>query len=146
MQEIPFSIPLSGVIRVDEDSITVTVNRAETIIDLEQGPGKGERISLPRGQNMFDLLLEVARDVIQEKRINRFSAAELYHEALRRYPKIKRNSWTSHVIASAPNHLSQKHYTSKRDYFSHIGPGLYRLNDEYVLEKTPGEEGILRNH
>ena len=146
MQEISFSIPLSGVIRIDEDSITVTVNRAETIIHLEPKPKKEGRISLERGQTMFDLVLDAARNVIREKDVNQFSAAELYHEVLRQHPGVKRNSWTSHVIACAPNHPSFRHYTSKRDYFSYIGPGLYRLNDRYMVEKTSDGERTLFNH
>ena len=128
MQEISFSIPLSGVIRIDEDSVTVTVNRAEAIIHLEPRPKKEERISLERGRTMFDLVLEAAKNVIREEGVNQFSAAELYHEVLRQHPGLKRNSWTSHVIACAPNHPSFRHYTSKRNYFTYMGKGLYRLN------------------
>ncbi len=137
MQEISFSIPLSGVIRIDEDSVTVTVNRAETIIHLEPRPKKEERISLERGRTMFDLVLEAAKNVVREKGVNQFSAAELYHEVLRQHPGVKRNSWTSHVIACAPNHPSFRHYTSKRNYFYYERKGLYRLTDEYLREKTP---------
>ena len=138
MQEISFSIPLSGVIRIDENSVTVTVNKAETIIHLEPGPGEKKRISLPRGQTMFDLVLEAARNVIKEEGENRFSAAELYHEALERYPGLKRSSWMTHVIACAPDHPSYKHYASKRDYFTYMGKGLYRLSAHYVLEDSSG--------
>lgn len=137
MQEISFSIPLSGVIRIDESSVTVKVNRAETIISLEPIPKKQERISFKRGQTMFDLVLQAAREVIRDKSANRFSAAELYHEALTRNPELKRNSFTSHVISCAPNHPSYRHYTSKRDYFSYMGQGLYRLSAEYVPEGIP---------
>jgi len=50
---------------------------------------------------------------------------------LGKYPELKRNSFMTRVIACTPNHSSYKHYTSKRDYFNHIGPGLYRLSDQY---------------
>ena len=132
MQEISFSIPLSGVIRIDEDSITVTVNRAETIIHLEPRPKKEERISLERGRTMFDLVLEAAKNVIREKDVNQFSAAELYHQALRRYPNLKRNSWGAHVISCAPNHPSYHHYTSQRRYFRYSGRGSYSLDQSLL--------------
>ena len=146
MREVPFSIPVSGIVRIDGDSVTIVVNRAETNISFSPEAGPGKRISLESGKTMYDIILETAREVIQRKGFNRFSAPELYHEALEKYPELKRNSFMSRVIACTPDHSSYKHYTSKRDYFSHIGPGLYRLNDEYVADKTSDEDRILHNH
>jgi hypothetical protein len=136
MQEIPFSIPLSGVIHVGDNVITVSVNKAETTVHLGAETVKQERISLPKGRTIFDLVLEAARDVTEEKGVNRFSAAELYHKALEKYPNLKRNSWTSHVIACAPGHPSHKYYTSRRDYFSYMGDGQYRLSAHFNLPDT----------
>jgi len=134
MKEISFGIPVSGVVRIDEGSITITVNKAETTITFEQPPQKGARISLEKGKTMFDIVLETARGLVERNDENRFSAATLYHEAVDKYPNLKRNSWTSHVIACAPNHPSYKHYASKRDYLSYTGNGLYRLNPIYKTE------------
>jgi len=145
MREVPFSIPVSGVIRMDGDSVTIVVNRAETNISLETDAGDGKRISLEAGKTMYDIILETAREVIHRKGFNRFSAPELYCEALEKYPALKRGSFMSRIVASTPDHGSYRHYSSRRDYFSHIGPGLYRLNDEYVPENTPNEEGIPGN-
>ena len=89
------------------------------------------------GMTMFDVTLESAQNVVRNKDANRFSAAELYHEALVRYPKLKRNSFTSHVIACSPNHTSHRHYVSKRNYFSYLGKGLYRLSAEHVPKDNP---------
>ena len=139
MQEIAFSIPVSGVIRINEDSIVVTVNRAETIISIEPVTKKEERISLEKGRTIFDIVLDVAREVIKMTGTNQFSAAELYHQAMERYPDLKRNSWGSHVIACAPNHPSCKHYSSKRDYLSYVQNGRYRLNPKYLTEDNPNE-------
>jgi len=146
MREIPFSIPVSGVVSIDGDSVTIAINRAETSISLWPEAVPGKRISLEPGKTMYDIILETAREVVQSKGFNRFSAPELYYEALERYPELKRNSFVSRVIACTPNHSSYKHYTSKRDYFSYIGPGLYKLTDEYAADKTSDEERILRNH
>ena len=49
------------------------------------------------------------------------------------------------VIACTPDHSSYKHYTSKRDYFSHIGVGMYKLNDRYMADTTSEGEQILFN-
>ena len=144
MQEIPFSVPVSGVVRIDEGSVTITINRAETTVSFEPIPVKQGRISLEKGRTLFDIALETAQELISRTNENRFSAAQLYAVALERYPTLKRNSWGSHIIASAANHPSQKFYGSKRDYFSYIGPGLYRLNEKYRPDKT-SDEDILQN-
>ena len=137
MREVPFSLPVSGTIRLNGNSVTVVVNRAETSVSLWPEAEPGKPITFGPGKTMYDVILEAAREVVRRKGVNRFSAPELYHEALDTYPALKRNSFTSRVIASTPDHSSYKHYASRRDYFSHIGPGLYKLNDAYRLEKTP---------
>ena len=146
MREVPFSIPISGVIRMDGDSVMIVINRAETNISLETETGHGKRIALEPGKTMYDIILEIAREVIQRKGYNRFSAPELYSVALEKYPELKRNSFVSRVVASTPNHGSYRHYSSRRDYFSHIGPGLYKLNDEYRADRTSDGARIISNH
>lgn len=143
MREVPFSIPVSGVARIDGDSVTIVVNRAETIISLWPEAGPGKRLSLEPGKNMYDIILETAREVIQRKGFNRFSAPELYYIALEKYPKLKRNSFMSRVIACAPDHPSYKHHVSRRDYLSHIGPGLYKLNERYVPGEAPDKRTLF---
>jgi len=128
LQELSFSIPVSGVIRIDDGSITITVNRAETVIAFEPVAKKETRFSLGNGRTLFDIVLDTARDMIGETGTNSFSASELYHRALEEYPNLKRNSWNSHVIACAPNHPSYKHHISRRDFFSYSQNGRYRLN------------------
>ena len=131
MQEIPFSLPVSGVVRIEEGSITVTINKTETIISF-QPPKKSERISLGKGRTVFDIVLETASEVVRRTYKNRFSAAQLYRVALERYPQLKRNSWVSYVIASAPNHTSHQHFGTKRDYLRYFGNGSYSLNPKYM--------------
>ena len=143
MKELPFSIPISGVIRMDEDSVVIIVNRAETNISLETGAPPGKRISLEAGKTMYDVILEAAREIVREQGFNRFSAPELYSVALVKYPKLKRGSFWSRVIACTPNHPSYKHHVSRRDYFSRIGPGLYELNDRYIEDVTPDGQRTL---
>lgn len=145
MREVPFSIPISGVVRMDGDSATIIVNRAETIISLWPEAGPGKRVSLEPGKTMYDIILEIAQEVVRRKEVNRFSAPELFYVALEKYPELKRNSFMTRVIACTPNHSSYKHYTSKRDYFSHIGPGLFKLNDQYRADRTADRERNLFN-
>src|SRR4030042_5400312 len=99
MQEIPFSIPVSGVIRIDENTITITVNRAETIVTFKK-PEEPLRLVLPKGHTIFDVVLEAAQTVVKSGQ-ERFNAATLYREVIGKYPALKRNSWTSHIIAAS---------------------------------------------
>ena len=145
MKEAPFSIPVSGVVRIDGESITIVVNKAETIISLSPEAVPGKRLSLEPGRTMYDIILETAREVVRRKEFNRFSAPELYYEALEKYPGLKRGSFMSRVIACTPDHSSYKHYTSTRDYFSHIGPGFFKLNDQYRVDSTVDRERNLFN-
>ncbi len=136
MNELAFSIPVSGVVKIDGDSITITVNRAETRIRLEPEIGGMGRISLEGGKSMFDVILETARELVREKGANRFTAAELYHKSLERYPAIKRNSFAARIVGSAPDHPSYRHCVAKRDYLSYLGNGQYKLDDRYAVKES----------
>jgi hypothetical protein len=143
MKEVSFSIPVSGVVRIDGDLVVIVINRAETNISfLEVTSSK--RLGLEPGKTTYDVILEAAREVVRRKGFNRFSAPELYQVALEKYPQLKRNSFVSRVVASTPDHASFKHYSSTRDYFSHIGPSLYWLNEKYMPDKT-SDEDILQS-
>lgn len=132
MKEIPFSIPVSGVIRIDEDSVVVIVNKTETSISLSPVSPSSRRLFREQGKTMFDAVLESARRVVRIKGANRFSPPELYEEALKSYPNLRKNSFMARVIACTPNHNSYKYHASKRDYLCYLGPGAYTLNDQYT--------------
>jgi hypothetical protein len=135
LKEIPFSIPLSGVVRIDEDSVVVIVNKTETNISLSPVPPSHKRLFKEQGKTMFDVVLEAAREVVRKKGVNRFSPPELYREALLKYPQLRRNSFMSRVIACTPNHNSYKHHASTRDYLYYMTQGVYTLRDEYTKEE-----------
>jgi hypothetical protein len=88
---------------------------------------------------MFDVVLEAARSVVKEKGSNRFIPPELYEEALKSYPDLRKNSFMARVIACTSDHPSQKYHVSKRDYFSRTGSLEYKLNDKYKEELTQAE-------
>ncbi len=145
MKEVSFSIPVSGVIRVDGNEVTITVNRADTTVSLGPEIRLGGRISFESGKTMFDIILETAQEIVKRKGVNRFTPPELYVEALEKYPQLKRNSFMSRVIASTPDHSSYKHHKSTRDYFHYIGSGVYQLNKRYATARTSDGEGTLFN-
>jgi siderophore synthetase component len=137
MAEVAFSIPVTGIIEVDKDSLIIRIS--ETTINMKLEPEEKTRlkISLERGKTLFDIVLESAQSYVKETGNNEFSAAEIYHMALGRYPELnlKRNSWGAHVIAASPNHSSNHHYTARRSYFRYLGRGKYSLDQSLVPTK-----------
>ena len=138
MSEIVFSIPVTGTIRIQGDSMVIKVNEATINMKLDMANEIGGKLKLERGRTLFDIVLDVAKSLVAESGTSQFTAAQLYHRALDRYPNLnlKRNSWGAHVISCAPDHPSYRNYTSKRNYFTYMGKGLYRLSGYFGLEDT----------
>lgn len=130
MSEVAFSIPVTGTIRIEDNSLVIKVNEAAITMKLEMADKVGGKLKLERGKTLFDIVLDVAKTWAAESGTSQFTAAELYHLARDKYPdlNLKRNSWGAHVIACAPDHPSYKNYTSKRNYFTYMGNGRYRLS------------------
>ena len=145
MEELHFTIPVSGTVNIDTGKITISVTRADTTLYFTATPVPEKRISLPKGETLFNVVLETARALAQESGTGQFSASELYHKAQVRYPTLKRNSFSSHVIACAPNHPSYKHFKAQKDYLVYSGNGKYRLSPTYVSNYSPTKITIL-NH
>ncbi len=141
MSEIAFSIPVTGTIRIQGNSLAVKVNEAAISLKLDMQNEVGGKLKLERGKTLFDIVLDTARSWVAESGTSQFTAAQLYHEALDRYPNLnlKRNSWGAHVIACAPDHPSYRNYTSKRNYFTYMGKGLYRLSAHVLLDTSSGK-------
>ncbi len=134
MSEVAFSIPVIGTIRIQGDSLVIKINEATVAMKMDMTDEVGGKLKLERGKTLFDIVLDTAKTWVATSGTSQFTAAQLYHEALDRYPELnlKRNSWGAHVISSAPDHPSYKNYTSKRNYFTYMGKGLYRLNAHVI--------------
>ena len=140
MREVPFSVPVSGVIRIDGNVITVIVNRAATRVLLEQGKESPQRMVFEPGTTMFDILLESALEFLRRKPYNRFTGPDLFNIAKEKFPDLKRRSFMSRLTAATPNHPSYKYHLSQRDYFSRIAPGIYTLENKYLAKKIKNDE------
>jgi len=138
MSEVAFSIPVTGIIRIQDNSLVIKINESAITMKLDMADEIGGKLKLERGKTLFDIVLDIAKSWVKESGTSQFTAAQLYHEALDRYPNLnlKRNSWGAHVIACAPDHPSYKNYTSKRNYFTYMGNGRYRLSGYCGLEDT----------
>ena len=141
MREIGFSIPLSGIIKLDGNSITVVVNRASTNISLEPGTEPTGRIVFEPGMSMFDILLESALEFLKRRKYNRFNGPQLFEIAKEKYPGLNKRSFMTRLTASTPNHPSYKHHLSKRDYFARVAPGIFTLENKYLPQKTVNNIG-----
>ncbi len=133
MAEVNFSIPITGTIQIQGNSMVIKIHESTITMKLDMADEVGGKLKLERGRTLFDIVLDTARSWVAESGTSQFTAAQLYHTALDRYPELnlKRNSWGAHVIACAPGHRSYKNYTSRRNYFTYMGKGLYTLNDQY---------------
>jgi len=140
MREILFSIPVSGVIRIDGNVITVIVNRAVTSVILDSESESPGRTVFGPGTTMFDIILASAQEFFRRKGYNRFTGLDLYAIARETYPGLNKRSFMSRMTAATPNHTSYKHHLSHRDYFQKIAPGIYSLEYQYQPKNTsPGE-------
>jgi hypothetical protein len=135
MQELPFVIPLTGIVRIDGGEITIVVNRTETGLNFV-AEAAARHTALKEGLTLNDIVLEAAREIVAEKGYNRFHAAEIFHKALEKHPGIKRNSLMSRVVACTPDHPSNKHFASRRDFFRYGGSGLFLLNEQYMPNRN----------
>ena len=138
MSEVAFSIPVTGTIRIQGNSLVVKISESTITMKLDMADEVDGKLKLERGKTLFDIVLEIAKSWVATSGTSQFTAAQLYHEALDRYPELnlKRNSWGAHVISSAPDHPSYRNYTSKRNYFTYMGKGLYRLSAHSILEDS----------
>lgn len=142
MTEIAFSIPVTGTIQIQGNSLVIKVNEATINMKMDMEDEVRGKLKLERGKTLFDIVLDTAKTWVATSGTSQFTAAQLYHEALDRYPNLnlKRNSWGAHVISSAPEHPSYGNYTSKRNYFTYMGNGLYRLSAHVFTEASSGKD------
>ena len=142
MAEAIFSIPITGTIDIQGETLTIRVNESVLTIKIDgKGTGGPKRLKLEAGRTLFDVVLDAARTTVRDLKMSEFTAADLYHLAVDMHPdlKLKSNSWSAHVVSSAPNHPSYRHYTARRNYFRYLGKGKYSLDPNLLPEsqETP---------
>jgi len=144
VKEIPFSIPVTGIIRINGNVITVIVNRAVTNVTLDPEAESPGRTVFEPGTSMFDIILESAQEFFKRKGYNRFTGLDLYAIARETYPGLNKRSFMSRITAATPNHPSYKHHLSHRDYFQKIATGIYSLEYQYQQKNVSlGEVDLL---
>ncbi|HPC48063.1 MAG TPA: hypothetical protein PLW83_08445, partial [Deltaproteobacteria bacterium] len=90
------------------------------------GGGKSQK-------TIHDIILETARRLSKKSEDAVFTSIDLYKSAIKKYPSLNKKSFTTTVIASAPEHPSWKHYPSGKDHLVYLGKGRYRLREKAAL-------------
>lgn len=80
-----------------------------------------------KGKAIHDIVLETAKKLSKKAENGVFSSMDLYKQAVKKYPALNKKSFTTTVIASAPEHPSWKHYRNGKDHLVYLGKGRYRL-------------------
>jgi len=142
MSDVAFSIPVTGTIHIQGDSLVIKINESAITMKLDMADEVRGKLKLERGKTLFDIVLNAAKSWATESGTSQFTAAQLYHTALDKHPELnlKRNSWGAHVIGCAPDHPSYGNYTSKRNYFTYMGNGRYRLSAHVSPEISSGKD------
>ncbi len=127
-------VPSRELIHTEGNTLIIKLGAYTLSLKIEGPEPRPARLKLGRGQTIFDLVLEAARTLVRETGRNEFSPAELYHTAKEKHPDLdlKRNSWSSHVMSSAPNHPSYRYYTARRKFFRYHGGGRYSLEPAFT--------------
>ena len=147
MAEAILSIPLTVTINVDGEYLTAKVQESTVTVRMGGTPSQAnERLKLERGQTLFDIVFDAAKTIVTDYGEKEFTAADLYHTATEKYPnlKLRRGSFSSHVVSSAPNHSSYRHYTAKRQYFRYLGDGKYSLEPGIDITQPHLEQTRLK--
>jgi hypothetical protein len=127
----------NDIISAEGNTLTLNIGEYRLSIKIEGPEVKPGRLQLEAGRTLFDLVLDAARTFTKDIGENEFTAADLYHVAQEKHPdlEIRQNSWNSHMMSSAPNHPSYRHYTSHRNYFRYHGNGKYSLEPTFDLKE-----------
>ncbi len=139
MAEAIFSIPITGTIDIQGQTLTIRVNESVLTIKIEgKQAGGPKRLKLESGRTLFDVVLDAAKTTVRDLKMREFTAADLYHLAVEMHPDLtlRSNSWSAHVVSSAPNHPSYRHYTARRNYFRYLGKGKYSLDPSLLPESA----------
>ena len=134
MRQVAFSIPFTGTIYIEGDTLRISVSETTITMKLEPDEGAPRKLMLGAGRTLFDIVLDTARSFVQEMGSSEFTGAELYHLALEKHPELnlKRNTWGAHMISCAPNHPSYHHSTARRSFFRYLGDGRYSLDENLM--------------
>jgi len=138
MQKLKFSITLNLSLAFKGNKASINIENVDLIpavvslpVSLEL-PDTGSGLKTEKKETIHDIILQTAKKCVIDTGQNKFTGAKLYHLARLRHPGLKRNTFAAQVIAAAPNHSSYRHYPNRKDYFTYLGKGHYKLRQKYM--------------
>jgi hypothetical protein len=143
MQELNFSITINLSLTLKENKARLNIKNVDLMPAVVSLPyhlnsHDGKAKSRTGKKTIHDIILQTAKKYVIDAGQNEFTGAKLFNLALIEHPSLKRNTFAAQVIAAAPNHPSHRHYPNRKNYFTYLGKGSYRLNRQY-LEITPDQ-------
>ena len=137
MKPIDFSVTINLSCTLDNDKASINVKNVDLIpavvslpVSLKSRDGK--TASRIKKKTIHDIILQTAKKYVLDSGQNRFTGAKLFNLSLVQHPGLKRNTFAARVIAVAPNHPSHRHSSNRKDYFTYLGKGSYKLNQKYL--------------
>ena len=137
MRELKFSITINLSLTLTEDKASINIKNVDLIpavVPLPAPLPSRERKAPPQTEKktIHDIMLQTAKKYVVDSGQNKFTGAKLFHLSRLNRPDLKRNSFAAQVISAAPNHPSHRHYPNRKDYFTYLGQGYYKLNQKYL--------------
>lgn len=136
MKKVNFSITINLSLDLKEDRANVNIENVDLVPAVVSLPILDSRYrkDLPgtKKKTVHDIILQTAKKYVLESGQNKFTGAKLFNLSLVQHPGLKRNTFAARVIAAAPNHPSHRHSSNRKDYFTYLGKGFYKLNQKYL--------------
>ena len=136
MQKVNFSITINLSLDLKENRAKINIENVDLVPAVVSLPVSNSRYradpSRTKKKTVHDIILQTAKKYVLESGQNKFTGAKLFNLALVRHHGLKRNTFAARVIAAAPNHPSHRHSSNRKDYFSYLGKGFYKLNQKYL--------------
>ena len=137
MKPLDFSVTINFALTLDDDKASINIKNVDLIPAVVSLPvslkSRDEKAgSKTKKQTIHDIILQTAKKYVLDSGQNKFTGAKLFNLALEKHPGLKRNTFAARVIAAAPNHPSHRHSSNRKDYFTYLGEGSYKLNQKYL--------------
>ena len=154
MKELNFSIAINLSLTLEDDKARINIKNVDLIpavVSLPKRLNSWNRTASSKTvkKTVHDIILQTAKKYVIDTGQNKFTGAKLFNLSLLDHPGLKRNTFSAQVIAAAPNHSSHRHYPNRKDYFTYLGKGYYKLNKKYLEiseDQILSPSDRVRNH
>ena len=137
MKALNFSVTINLSLTLKEDKASINIEKVDLIPAVVSLPVRLDAryktdSSRTKKKTIHDIILQTAKKYVLDSGQNKFTGAKLFNLSLVQHPGLKRNTFAARVIAAAPNHPSHRHSSTRKDYFTYLGKGSYKLNQKYL--------------